>query len=152
MLFMPLRVGKLSFFVEKVKKLCYNELKGRGMQIGGERMKRFNLNRLLSNIMTLVMLIMMFMNTYVYATGNDTVDTVLKEVTEVLLTIAGLACVGKIIHIGILYMTSSAVDKSNAKSAIMPWLIGTIVCFGAAWIGGTIINTLRVDKNNVLDY
>lgn len=117
-------------------------------------MKKYNFNKLLSNIMTLIMLIMMFMNTYVYATGNDTVDKVLKEVVSVLLTVAGLVCVGKIIHIGILYMTSSAVDKSNAKSALMPWIIGTIVCFGAAWIGGSIIKLLSPANPNkgVLDY
>lgn len=114
-------------------------------------MNKRKFNRFLSNVMTLLMLIMMFMNTYVYATGNGIVDKVLTEVTEVLLVIAGLVCVGKLIHIGILYMTSSAAEKSNAKAAVLPWLIGTIVCFGAAWIGGTIISILKVDKP-VLDY
>lgn len=114
-------------------------------------MKRSKINKFISNIMTLAMLLMIFTNTYSYATENPAVDKVLTEVTEVLLVVAGLACVGKLIHIGILYLTSSAVDKSNAKSAVLPWLIGTIVCFGAAWIGSTIITILKVDKN-VLEY
>lgn len=114
-------------------------------------MNKRKFNKFLSNVMTLLMIIMMFMNTYVYATGEDVVESVLLEVTEVLLTIAGLVCVGKLIHIGILYMTSSAAEKSNAKAAVLPWLIGTIVCFGAAWIGGTIIDIVRVDTP-VLDY
>ena len=114
-------------------------------------MKKSKVNKLLSNIMTLVLMLMMFMNTYVYATGNTAVDKVLTEVTEVLLVVAGLVCVGKLIHIGILYMTSSAADKSNAKSAVLPWLIGTFVCFGAALIGGAVIKILKVDKD-VLDY
>lgn len=114
-------------------------------------MRKSKINKFVSYIMTLTMLFMMFINTYSYATGNDAVDSVLTEVTEVLLVVAGLACVGKLIHIGILYLTSSAVDKSNAKSAVLPWLIGTIVCFGAAWIGSTIINIIKIDKD-VLEY
>ena len=78
-------------------------------------------------------------------TGQEDVEEILTEITQVLLVIAGLACAGKLVHIGILYMTSSAVDKSNAKSAVLPWLIGTIVCFGAAWIGGAIIGIFRID-------
>lgn len=114
-------------------------------------MKKSKVNKFISNIMTLCMLLMMFLNTYTFATGDGTVNRVLTDVTEVLLTVAGLVCVGKLIHIGILYMTSSAVEKSNAKAAAFPWLIGTIVCFGAAWIGGSIIQILKIDKD-VLDY
>lgn len=84
-------------------------------------------------------------------TPTDDVEEILTEITQVLLVIGGLACVGKLVHIGILYMTSSAVDKSNAKSAVLPWLIGTIVCFGAAWIGGAIISIFKIDTN-VLGY
>ena len=109
------------------------------------------INKFLSNIMTFAMLFVMITNTSVFATGSDVVNKILKEVTTVLLTIAGLVCTGKLIQIGILYMTSSAVDKSNAKSAVLPWLVGTIVCFGAAWIGGTIIDILRIEKG-VLEY
>ena len=66
----------------------------------------------------------------------------LTEITRILLLIGGGVCIGKVIHIGILYVTTSAVDKSNAKMAIIPWLVGTLVCFGAATVGSFIINII----------
>ena len=48
-------------------------------------------------------------------------------------------------------MTSSAVEKSQAKTALVPWLVGTVVAFGASWIGPAIINLLKIDKGP-LDY
>ena len=112
-------------------------------------MKKQKSNKFLSGILTFAMI---FLNTYVFAVDNGgPVDDILKGITEVLLVIAGLVCVGKLIQIGIMYLTSSAVEKSNAKSAVLPWLIGTIVCFSAATIGKVIIGILEVDKN-VLSY
>lgn len=84
-------------------------------------------------------------------TLDDSVIEILTEVTQVLLVIAGGACVGKIIHIGILYVSSTAADKSNAKTALLPWLIGTFVCFGAATIGPAVIGIFKVNKS-VLEY
>lgn len=119
------------------------------------KMKKFN--KLISDFMTWLMAFTMFMNTYVLASdnfANTTVGHILTDITSVLLTVAGLVCVGKLIHIGILYMTSSAAEKSNAKSAALPWLIGTIVCFAAATIGKAIINIIGGDLMNkdVLEY
>ena len=84
---------------------------------------------------------------------QSVIDT-LTEVTRILLLIGGAICIGKVIHIGIMYVTSSAADKSNAKMAIMPWLIGTFVCFGAATIGGFIIDVIGGNYRNkpVLEY
>lgn len=79
------------------------------------------------------------------------ITTPLTEITQVLLVIAGGACVGKIIHIGILYVMSSAADKSNAKMALVPWLVGTFLCFGAAVIGPAIIGIFQTNKD-VLEY
>ena len=109
-------------------------------------------NQFIANFITYSVLFSTFVNQYVYAVDNGgTVDKILIEVTQVLLVLAGLVCLGKLIQIGIMYMTSSAVEKSNAKSALMPWLVGTIVAFGASWIGPAIINIIKVDKGP-LDY
>ncbi|MBQ8299089.1 MAG: hypothetical protein IJX99_04355 [Clostridia bacterium] len=81
----------------------------------------------------------------------SSVVTPLTEITQVLLIIAAGVCVGKVIHIGILYVMSSAMDKSNAKMAVLPWIVGTFLCFGAAVIGPAIINIFKV-TDNVLDY
>lgn len=77
----------------------------------------------------------------------------ITEITQILFLIGAGVCIGKCIHIGILYVTSSAAEKSNAKMAILPWLIGTFVCFGAATLGTFIINLLKPEGNkSVLDY
>lgn len=98
---------------------------------------------------------MLSVTTMSYATGDPGmptgVESILLEVVQILLTIAGLVCVGQLIIIGIKFLMASAEEKSNAKSALLPWLIGTIVCFGASWIGGAVINVLKIDKP-VLEY
>lgn len=86
------------------------------------------------------------------AVPEEVVGT-LENITKILLLIGTAVCIGKVIHIGILYLTSTAMEKSMAKQAILPWIIGTIVCFGAATIGGAIIK-LFVDQvpSSPLDY
>ena len=48
-------------------------------------------------------------------------------------------------------------DKSTAKQAILPWIIGTVISFGAATVGGAIIEIVQgaLEKagiKNVLEY
>lgn len=87
------------------------------------------------------------------AVPQEVYDTLVK-ITNILLLIGTAVCIGKIIHIGILYVTSTAVEKSNAKQALFPWILGTIICFGAATIGGAIIKLFLNSgiSDNVLDY
>ena len=114
-------------------------------------MNRKKINNLLLNIAIYSFLFSSFLHNFAYA-SNDTVKSVLQEVATVLLVIGGLVCVGKLIQIGIMFMMVSVDQKSQAKTAALPWLIGTIVCFGAPWIGNLIINILDTRKENVLDY
>ena len=72
----------------------------------------------------------------------------LETVTRILLLIGSAVCIGKCIHIGIKFLTASVVDKAQAKEAILPWIIGTIICFGAATIGGAVIS-LFTDSGTV---
>lgn len=106
--------------------------------------------KLISFLYNVILLSMCFTNV-AYAVDMGAITAPLTEITEVLLIIGAGVCIAKVIHIGILYVTSSAVDKSNAKMAILPWLIGTFLCFGAAVIGPAIINIFKVDKP-VLSY
>ena len=115
-------------------------------------MKKIKINQIISNFLTFSILFSMFINTVVYATGDAEVDKILIDVAEILLTVAGLACVGKLIQIGIKYMMTAAEEKSNAKMALLPWLIGTIVCFGAAWIGKTVVGIFDNGPTEVLSY
>lgn len=91
----------------------------------------------------------------VFAGGQPVLSTVvtgsLTEIAEILFLVGAAVCVGKCIHIGILYVTSSAVEKSNAKMAVLPWVIGTFICFGGATIGKFIIGILEIDQP-VLSY
>lgn len=103
--------------------------------------------------LTLVMILMC--SNVVMATSDDInfedIIAPLSTVTQILLIVAAGVCVCKIIHIGILFVTSSAADKSNAKMALLPWLVGTFVCFGAAIIGPAIIGIFATSKD-VLEY
>ena len=82
------------------------------------------------------------------------VQETLTSLTSILLLIGTAVCIGKVIHIGILYVTSTAAEKVNAKQAILPWIIGTFVCFGAATIGSAIIKIISgaLPEGGVLDY
>ena len=44
--------------------------------------------------------------------------------------------------LGIIYMMASAVDKAKVKETIIPYLIGSVVIFGAFGIWKIAINTL----------
>lgn len=96
----------------------------------------------LINIIFNALLILSFTSSIVFADDvmvPQEVETTLQNITKILLLIGTAVCIGKVIHIGILYLTSTAMEKSMAKQAVLPWIIGTIVCFGAATIGGAII-------------
>lgn len=86
--------------------------------------------------------------------SNTDVNQTLTKITSIILIIGAGVCIGKCIQIGIMYVMSSANEKSNAKMALIPWLIGTIVCFGAATIGKFVINLISGGNINkdVLEY
>lgn len=105
------------------------------------------MKKIISNIIFYTIILLNF-GSVVFAneiTLGSTVEGALTDIIEILLLVGAGVCVFKVIQIGIMYVTSSAVDKSNAKQAILPWLIGTFLCFGAATIGGYIIDILKVD-------
>ena len=116
--------------------------------------KKKKSNQMLSNFVTFSALLFIFVNKSVFAAEDSSVYKILVDVTQVLLVIAGLLCLGKLIHIGILYMTSSAVEKSQAKTALVPWLAGTFIAFGASLIGPAIINIISdgMENKGPLDY
>ena len=99
-----------------------------------------------SNISNMLLQLFFFLSftNVVFANGEvavpEDVITTLTNITRLLLLVGSAVCIGKIIHIGIMFVTSSAMEKSKAKEAVLPWIIGTIVCFGAATIGGAIVD------------
>lgn len=108
------------------------------------------------NILFNMLVISLCFQSIVYATGGgdvnlDAITAPLTDIVGVLLLVAAGVCIAKVIHIGILFVTSSAVEKSNAKMAVLPWLIGTFLCFGAAVIGPWIISIFQI-TDDVLSY
>lgn len=75
----------------------------------------------------------------------------LGEIISILFWIACFACTLKIIHIGILYMTTGVEGKSKAKGALVPWLIGAFICVTFATLGPAIMN-LFYTETSVLNY
>lgn len=117
-------------------------------------MKKLHTNKIITLIFNTFLLIF-YTSTVFGVVVPEEVEQTLVKVTRILLLIGTAVCIGKVIHIGILYVTSTAVEKSQAKQAILPWLIGTIICFGAATIGGAIIDIFENSgglPSNVLDY
>lgn len=98
-----------------------------------------------------------FLSVCTYATTvvgsgiNPELGNTLGEIISVLFWIACFACTLKIIHIGILYLTTGVEGKSKAKGALLPWLIGAFICVTFATLGPAIMN-LFYTGGNVLDY
>lgn len=113
-----------------------------------------NIKNWIVNFICNIALISLCFSNVVFAVsiGTDVKNTLI-EITQVLLIIAAGVCVAKVIHIGILYVSTVAMDKSSAKSAILPWLVGTFLCFGAAVIGPAIIEIFQSGlPSKVLEY
>lgn len=92
------------------------------------------------------------------ATGNVSIagmdaelTKTISEIIGILFWIACVACTLKIIHIGILYMTTGVEGKSKAKGAMLPWVIGVFICATFATLGPAIMDLFYTNKN-VLDY
>lgn len=71
------------------------------------------------------------------------VSSMLGEITNILAAIAGFVCVFKLIQIGIMFVLTGANDRSNAKTSLLPWIIGTVVCGGYLLIGNSIISIIQ---------
>lgn len=67
----------------------------------------------------------------------------LKEINTVLFTLACVVCVIKAVQIGIMFMLNGAGTKGQAKSAILPWIIGAVVCGSYALIAEKVITLIE---------
>ena len=77
-----------------------------------------------------------------FNTGEGAYATI-KQIASIMLWIAIVICVFKVIQIGIKLLTSgTGKGKQEAKSSLIPFLIGAVVCFMFVTIGSTIIDIL----------
>ena len=112
-----------------------------------------NVCKKISLIITITFVLVLFVVPEVYATQDGGVAGTLRKIASYLLWIGAAVCIGKLVHIGIMYIMSSAEGKSSAKSAFLPWLIGAILLSSFAAIGGGIIKIFMETElgGNVLD-
>ena len=113
------------------------------------------IDKILASMSTMLPYLFLLNKTYATSvTGNgitSELSTTLGEIISILFWIACFACTLKILHIGILYMTTSVEGKSKAKGALLPWLIGAFICVTFATIGPAIMDLFYTGKN-VLEY
>ena len=117
-------------------------------------MRRLSNKKLITAFFNILLLTFYSTTVFGVVIPSDVEET-LTKVTRILLLLGTAVCIGKIIHIGVLYLTATAMEKSQAKQAILPWIIGTVICFGAATIGGAIIKIFtegNILPSDVLSY
>lgn len=74
----------------------------------------------------------------------------INEIAGILGAVAGFVCVGKCIHIGILFLLGTVQDKAKAKDAFIVWFIGAIICAGYLVIGQWVIGLVGSGAGDVL--
>ncbi|MBO5178757.1 MAG: hypothetical protein J6B87_00195 [Clostridia bacterium] len=91
-------------------------------------------------------------NTTVSVNGmTSELNSAIGDIISIMFWIACVVCTIKIIHIGILYMTTGVEGKSKAKGALIPWVVGVFICVTFATLGPAIMNLFYTGKS-VLDY
>lgn len=74
-------------------------------------------------------------------TGGGVYATI-REIIGVLGWTGLVVAVLKMAQIGIMFMLSAGKSKSDAKAALMPWLVGALVCVMFGTVGPWVINML----------
>ena len=84
--------------------------------------------------------------------GSTAINGKLNDINNVLFTAACIICVIKAVQIGIMFMLNGAGSKGQAKSAILPWIIGAVVCGGYSVIAKEVTALIkRYGKGGVLE-
>ena len=116
---------------------------------------RMKTDKFITSICT--MMPYMFFMSRAYATvvsgagiSGDLAET-LGEIISILFWFACFGCTIKLLHIGILYMTTSVEGKSKAKGAMIPWLVGAFICVTFATVGPWIMDLFYTPRD-VLSY
>ena len=77
---------------------------------------------------------------------------VLKEVLSYMAWFAFIIAIFKLIQIGISFLTGVGSRKSDAKSALLPWLVGAFICAMFGTLGPWFIGLIAEgDSGNIFD-
>ena len=73
---------------------------------------------------------------------GDGVYATLREIMSILAWAGFAIAVFKVLQIGMMFMLGAGKAKSDAKSALVPWLVGAAVCVLFGTVGPAIINLI----------
>jgi type IV secretory pathway VirB2 component (pilin) len=102
-------------------------------------------------LLTLILILLIFQFSYgefkvTELTGtpvSSTEATTLgNKIITALSTIGSITSVIVLIVIGIKYMLGSVEEKATYKSTLMPYIIGSVIVFGASFFAGLIYNAV----------
>ena len=110
------------------------------------------LKMFLSAMMVIMMVTVMFLNVYSYATaapnpngitgdpGTNTagIQNIGNQIVTIISTIGSIVSVIVLVILGIKYMMGSAEEKAEYKKTLMPYVIGAALVFAASAIAGII--------------
>ena len=111
------------------------------------------LKMFLSAMMVIMMVTVMFLNVYSYATaapdpgqvvtGDASTDTtgiqnIGNQIVTIVSTIGSIVSVIVLVVLGIKYMMGSAEEKAEYKKTLLPYIIGAGLVFAASAIAGII--------------
>ncbi|MBR6252433.1 MAG: hypothetical protein IKR04_01095 [Clostridia bacterium] len=82
-----------------------------------------------------------------YQNGEGAYGTI-KSIANTMFLIAFAVAVFKLIQIGIGFLTGSGKSRQDAKMALIPWVIGVMVCALYFTVGDWIIRTLTGGLNS----
>ena len=82
-----------------------------------------------------------------YQNGEGAYGTI-KSIANTMFLIAFAVAVFKLIQIGIGFLTGSGKSRQDAKMALIPWVIGVLVCALYFTVGDWIIRTLTDGLNS----
>ena len=74
--------------------------------------------------------------------GGEGVFGTIQEIIGILSWAGFAIAVAKMMQIGIMYLLGAAKGKNDAKSALIPWIVGAFVCAAFGTIGPWVIGTL----------
>lgn len=118
-------------------------------------------NKVIKRVLTFL-LAFLLIGTISFASGDTTPDYLAgmtgdREVYQVISTIIGILstagfiiAIAKMMQIGIMFLIGSSAGKTKneAKSALLPWIVGCMICATFGTLGPWVINLLMSGSPN----
>ena len=74
--------------------------------------------------------------------ASGSVDETLRNITNILTSVAFIVCVVKMMQIGFKFMMMPANKRSDAKASLVPWAVGVVICTMWFTLGGWVFEML----------